>query len=140
MHSRDVVLGHFGKTGALADHCFIIHFLGGGQCPLIRDSEPIRLLEMPTSPSLYVLMKFIPRYCCMWIADVFRLLINDIADVFCSFPVVKEHQRVSNEGITGGKWVFLCLEGGYHAIFRVYRDLVEAPQTWKVLEFCPDQM
>ena len=25
-------------------------------CPLVRDSEPIRLLEMPTSLSLYMLM------------------------------------------------------------------------------------
>ena len=40
-------------------HCFIIHLPGGGQCPLVRDSEPIRLLEMPTSPSLYMLIDFI---------------------------------------------------------------------------------
>ena len=26
--------------------------------PLVRDSEPIRLLEIPTSPSLYMLMAF----------------------------------------------------------------------------------
>ena len=25
-------------------------------CPLVRDSEPIRLLELPTSPSLYMIM------------------------------------------------------------------------------------
>ena len=25
-------------------------------CPLVRDSEPIRLLEIPTSPSLYKLI------------------------------------------------------------------------------------
>ena len=30
-----------------AGHCFIIHFPGGGQCPLVRDSEPIRLLVIP---------------------------------------------------------------------------------------------
>ena len=50
------VLSHFGKTGVYAGHCFIIHLLGGGQCPLVRDSESIRLLEMPTSPSLYMLI------------------------------------------------------------------------------------
>ena len=37
-------------------HCFIIHLPGGGQCPLVRDSEPIRMLEIPTSPSLYMLI------------------------------------------------------------------------------------
>ena len=42
-----------------ADYCFIIHFPGGGQCPLVRDSEPIRLLEIPTSPSYYMPMQFI---------------------------------------------------------------------------------
>ena len=31
----------------------------GGQCPLVRDSEPIRLLEIPTSPSLYMLIYYI---------------------------------------------------------------------------------
>ena len=56
MHSQDVVLGHFGKTGVYAGHCFIIHLPGGGQCPFVRDSEPIRLLEMPTSLSLYMLI------------------------------------------------------------------------------------
>ena len=25
LHSQDVVLGHFGKTGVYAGHCFIIH-------------------------------------------------------------------------------------------------------------------
>ena len=62
MHSQDVVLGHFDKTGVYAGHCFNIHLLGGGQCQLVRDSEPIRLLEMPTSPSLYMLIHFIMRY------------------------------------------------------------------------------
>ena len=58
LHSQDVVLGHFvfGKTRVYAGHCFINHLPGGGQCPLVRDSEPIRLLEIPTSPSLYMLM------------------------------------------------------------------------------------
>ena len=36
-------------------HCVIIYLPGGGHCPLARDSEPIRLLEMPTSPSLYMI-------------------------------------------------------------------------------------
>ena len=58
LHSQDVVLGHFGKTGVYAGHCFIIHLPGGEQCPLVRDSEPIRLLEIPTSPSLYMLIMF----------------------------------------------------------------------------------
>ena len=44
-----------------AGHCFIIHLSGGGQCPLVRDSEPIRLLEIPTSPSLYMLILYIGR-------------------------------------------------------------------------------
>ena len=56
MHSQDVILGHLGKTGVYAGYCFIIHLPGGGQCPLIRDSEPIRLLEIPTSPSFYMLI------------------------------------------------------------------------------------
>ena len=51
LHSQDV-----GKTGVYASHCFFIHLPGGGQCPLVRDSEPIRLLEIPTSPSLYMLI------------------------------------------------------------------------------------
>ena len=45
-----------------AGHCFIIHLPGGGQCPLVRDSEPIRLLEIPTSPSLYILIIIIIIY------------------------------------------------------------------------------
>ena len=52
-------LGIFGKTGVYAGHYFIIHLPGGGQCPLVRDSEPIRLLEIPTSPSLYMLVTII---------------------------------------------------------------------------------
>ena len=37
----------------------IIRLPGGGQCPLVRDSEPIRLFEIPTSPSLYMLITII---------------------------------------------------------------------------------
>ena len=62
LHSQDVVLGHFGKTGVYAGHCFIIHLPGGEHCPLVRDSEPIRLLEVPTSPSLYMLIVNIPEF------------------------------------------------------------------------------
>ena len=40
-------------------HCFIIHLPGGGHCPLVRDSEPIRLLVIPTSPNLYMLIYYI---------------------------------------------------------------------------------
>ena len=42
-----------------AGHCFVIHLPGGGQCPLVRDSEPIRLLEILTSSSLYMLVRII---------------------------------------------------------------------------------
>ena len=42
-----------------AGHCFIIHLPGGGQCPLVRDSEPIRLLEIPMSPNLYMPIDYI---------------------------------------------------------------------------------
>ena len=44
-----------------AGHCFIIPLSGDGQCPLVRDSEPIRLLEIPSSPSLYMLILYIGR-------------------------------------------------------------------------------
>ena len=60
---QDVVHGQFDKTGVYAGHCFIIRLPRGGQCPLVRDSEPIRLLEMPTSPSLYMLIYYIILYC-----------------------------------------------------------------------------
>ena len=58
LHLQNVVLGHFGKTGVHACHCFIIHLPGGGHCPLVRDSEPVRLLDIQTSPSLYMLIAF----------------------------------------------------------------------------------
>ena len=45
LHSQDVILGHFSQTRVYAGHCFIIHLPGGGQCPLVRDSEPIRSLQ-----------------------------------------------------------------------------------------------
>ena len=59
MHSQDVVRGHFSKMEVYASHCFIIHLPAGGLCPLVRDSEPIRLLEIPMSPSLCMLISFI---------------------------------------------------------------------------------
>ena len=43
------------KRELYAGHCFIIHLPGDGHCPLVRDSEPIRLLEIP-SLSLYMLI------------------------------------------------------------------------------------
>ena len=45
-----------------AGHCFIIHLPGGGHCPLVRDSEPIRLLEIPISLSLYNMLIIIIMY------------------------------------------------------------------------------
>ena len=61
LHSQDVVLGHFGKMGVYADH-YIVSLstsreVDNDLCPLVRDSEPIRLLEIPTSPSLYMLIQ-----------------------------------------------------------------------------------
>ena len=47
-----------------AGHCFIIHLPGGGQCPLVKDSEPIRLLEILTSPSLYMLIRNVYIFTC----------------------------------------------------------------------------
>ena len=47
------------QTGAYSVHCFIVRLPVGGHCPLVRDSEPIRLLEIPTSPSFYMLIGFI---------------------------------------------------------------------------------
>ena len=47
-------------TGVHAGHCFIIHLPGGGQCPLVRDSEPIRLLEIPTSSNVYANCSYSP--------------------------------------------------------------------------------
>ena len=39
-------------------HCFIIHLPGGGQCPLVGDSEPIRLLEMPTEIEIRIVFQY----------------------------------------------------------------------------------
>ena len=54
LHLQNVVLGHFGKTGVYAGR-FI-----NQRCSLVRDSEPIRLLLIPTSPSLYMLRDICP--------------------------------------------------------------------------------
>ena len=53
--------GQSSRTGTSVSYLKvpIIHLPGGGQCPLVRDSEPIRLLEIPTSPSLYMLISII---------------------------------------------------------------------------------
>ena len=53
---------YYCKTGVSAGQCFtfipqIIHLPRGGHCPLFRDSEPIRFLEMLTSLSLYMLIR-----------------------------------------------------------------------------------
>ena len=68
-------------------------------------------------------------------------LLNNNADVFCSFLIVKEHPSVSGEGIAGGKLVFMCLRGGRgnKAIFPVKQNLNKALPTWKIMEICPDQ-
>ena len=58
LRSQDVVLGHFDKTGVYARHIVSLFTSreepGSGHSPLVRDSEPIRLLEIPMSPSLYM--------------------------------------------------------------------------------------
>ena len=53
---RSQFLSHFDKTCVYSGHCFNIHLLGGGHCPLVRDSKPVRVLEMPMSPTLYMLI------------------------------------------------------------------------------------
>ena len=68
----------------------------------------------------------------------------DNTEFFWSFPICKEHQSVSEEGIAGGKWVFTCVwMREYNAIFPVNGYLVKAPHIWKipekVLEFCHGQ-
>ena len=47
----------------------IIHSLGGEYCWIVRDSEPIRLLNSPRSPSVYKLLLFIPLMAI--ISDIF---------------------------------------------------------------------
>ena len=57
LHLRLVLHLQVIQTGVLVRRP-LIHYSspGGGHYPLVRDSEPIRLLEIPTSPSLYMLM------------------------------------------------------------------------------------
>ena len=43
-----------------------------------------------------------------------------------SLPIVDKHQSVSIEGIAEGKLIFLCLRGGYNAVFPVCQDLQES--------------
>ena len=63
----------------------------------------------------------------LWNADVFvfKLLLSSGGGVFCSFSVVRGRESASNGGITGGKWFFVCLRGGYIAAFSVCQDLVK---------------
>ena len=58
LHLQNVVPGHFGKTGVHAAIVSLSTSPGGGHCPLVRDSEPVRLLDIQTSPSLYMLIAF----------------------------------------------------------------------------------
>ena len=48
----------------------IIHSLGGEYCWIVRDSEPIRLLESPRSLSVYILKNNIH--------DIFGIVVNDV--------------------------------------------------------------
>ena len=47
---------------------------------------------------------------------VFKLLLNNYAGVFCSFPVVKEHRSVSTEGIVEES-CFLCVWEGVWVLY-----------------------
>ena len=40
---------------------------------------------------------------------------------------------MSNEGIAGGKWVFLSLRGGYMSIFPIYQDLGNGALCSKII-------
>ena len=58
-------------------YCSIIHLPGGGHCPLARDSEPIRLLKIPTSLSLYMIITItIYKLGHVAISRYFRLMDN----------------------------------------------------------------
>ena len=90
------------KTGVYTSHCFIIHLLGGGHCPLARDSKPIRLLEIiPTSLSLYIL-----RYIVNCKDQVQNSLTN--VDQYCHWsncPDILIERGVCGYKLAGG-WVF----------------------------------
>ena len=79
--------------------------------------------------------------CSKLILWALAFLLNNNADVFCSFLIVKEHPSVSSEAIAGGKLVFMCLRGGRgnNAILPVKQNLNKALPTWKIMEICPDQ-
>ena len=60
-------------------------------------------------------------------------MLNNNTRVFCSFPIVKKHQIVTNEGIIRGK----C-EGGNNAVSPVYQGIENVSQTWKIPGKVPD--
>ena len=60
-----------------------------------------------------------------------------IQKVFCSFPIVKEHQSGSDEEIAGGKWVFLCVRALSVCQFSPYNSSVDLEITWKSLGILP---
>ena len=68
-----------------AGYCFIIHLPGGAQCPLVRDSEPIRLLEIPTSPSLYMLIQDIHDKLKLFQTSKFNCFIAPLLGLFLEF-------------------------------------------------------
>ena len=73
-------LCHFRKTGVCVGQRFtlqIIRIPGGGHCPFARDSEPIRLLEIPTSPSYMLIRLFITRLITGYPSFLFDLVLLD---------------------------------------------------------------
>ena len=90
-HLQILLLCRCRKTGVYAGHCFIIHLPGGGHCPIARDSEPVRLLETPTSPSFYMLILII-HY------SVLKLHIIII------IPASKRSERAATLIVTGFLW------------------------------------
>ena len=70
---------------------------------------------------------------------MFKLLLNNNPEVFYSFPIVKEHQSLSNEGAAEGQWVFWCLRKAmYHnfsCIPRSCKSSTDLEIPGKVLEF-----
>ena len=53
---------------------------------------------------------------------VFKIVLPRIEEFSAVFLLLR-NISASNEGLSGEKWVFLCLRGGYVSIFRVYKDL-----------------
>ena len=99
MHSQDV-LNHYGKTEVNVGNCFIIHLAGGGHCPLFRDSEPIRLLEIPMLSSLYKLIIIIIIFI------VIIVIIIDIVIIRCGNVLlrkVKQLYSILRKPVGGGR-------------------------------------